>query len=65
MTLIKLTDRLVNVLLHGEGHVEKSPNDKDENEARCVGEPPATVWRLIYVRPPVRPPFGGVVMLGG
>ena len=37
MTLTKLTDRLVNVLLHGEGHVDNPPDDKDENEARCVG----------------------------
>ena len=63
MTLIKLTD-LVIVLLHGEDHVDNAPDNKDENEAGCVGEPPATVWRLIYVRPPVRPPVGGAVMLG-
>ena len=58
MTLIKLTDRLVHVLLHGEGHVDNPPDDKDKNEARCVGEP-GKVSRLIY------PPVGGAAMLGG
>ena len=40
MPLIKLTDRPVNALPHGEGHVDNAPDDKDENEARCVGDPP-------------------------
>ena len=43
-------------LLHGEGHVDNPPDDKDENEARRVGDPGKMLRR---------PPVGGAVMLGG
>ena len=58
---MKLTDLLVIVLLHGEDHVDNPPDDKDENEARYVGEPPGKLCIWEYFRPPV----GDEVMPGG
>ena len=60
MTLIILTDRFVNVLPHGEDHVDNPPDDKDENEARRVGES-GKAPRPIYDHPPL----GGAATLGG
>ena len=61
MPLIKLTDRLVNAVLHGESQVGNAPDDKDENEARCVGEP-GKGSRSIYGYDP--PPLRGAAMPG-
>ena len=61
MPLIKLTDRIVNAFLQGEGQVGNAPDDKDENEARCVGEP-GKASRSMYGYDP--PPLRGAAILG-
>ncbi len=51
MALMKLPDRLVIALSHGEDDVDNSPDDKDEDEAGCVGKS-SEAPRPIYDRPP-------------
>lgn len=53
MALIKLPDRLVIALSHGEDGVGNSPKDEDEDEAGCVGES-GEAARPVYDRPPPR-----------
>lgn len=51
MALMKLPDRLVTPLSHGEDDVGDSPDCKDEDEAGCVGES-SEAPRPVYEGPP-------------
>lgn len=52
MASIKLPDRLVIALSHGEDDVDNSPDGKDEDEAGCVGES-SEAPRPVHDRPPL------------